>query len=296
MDVDKLIGEEFSRNIGLLSESEQKKMLESRVAVAGAGGVGGLHILTLARLGVGKFNIADNDIFEPVNISRQFGATAHTMGKNKASVLGQMVKDINSHADVRMFHEGINSDNMSAFLDGVDIFVDGLDFFAIDIRRLVFRAARERGIFALTSAPLGFGATLEVFSPTGMSFDEYFNISDDMTYTEKVAAFAAGLAPHPYHIRYVDMSKVSLTKRTGPAVSLACTLAASFIAAEVVKIITGKGKVNPVPHYLQIDLLRGKFKRGYIPMGGRNPLQKFKKWMILKKASAMNIEDNGQQL
>jgi molybdopterin/thiamine biosynthesis adenylyltransferase len=289
MDTDKLIAEEFSRNIGLLSESEQKKMLESRIAVAGAGGVGGLHILTLARLGIGKFNIADNDFFEPVNISRQFGATAHTMGKNKASVLGQMVKDINCHADVRMFHEGITSDNISAFLEGVDIFVDGLDFFEIDIRRLVFRAAREKGIFALTSAPLGFGATLEVFSPKGMSFDEYFAMSDDMEYLEKVAAFAAGLAPHPYHIRYVDMSRVSLTRRTGPAVSLACTLAASLIATEVVKIITGRGQVNPVPHYLQIDLLRGKFKRGYILMGGRSPLQRLKKWMILRKARSMNI-------
>lgn len=295
MDTDKLIAEEFSRNIGLLSESEQKKMLESRIAVAGAGGVGGLHILTLARLGIGKFNIADNDIFELVNVSRQFGATAHTMGKNKAGVLGQMVKEINSQADVRIFHEGITSDNIPAFLDGVDILVDGLDFFEIDIRRLLFRAARERGIFALTSAPLGFGATLEVFSPKGMSFDEYFAMSDDMTYLEKVAAFAAGLAPHPYHIRYVDMSRVSLSRRTGPAVSLACTLAASLIAMEVVKIITGKGQVNPVPHYLQIDLLRGKFKRGHILMGGRSPLQRLKKWMILRKARSMNIVDDRQQ-
>jgi molybdopterin/thiamine biosynthesis adenylyltransferase len=294
MDTDRLIAEEFSRNIGLLSESEQHKMLEARVAVAGAGGVGGLHILTLARLGIGKFNIADNDIFEPVNVSRQFGATAHTMGKNKAGVLGQMVKEINSQADARIFHEGITSGNIPAFLDGVDILIDGLDFFEIDIRRLLFRAAKERGIFALTSAPLGFGATLEVFSPKGMSFDEYFAMSDDMTYLEKVAAFAAGLAPHPYHIRYLDMSRVSLTKRTGPAVSPACTLAASLIATEVVKIITGRGGVNPVPHYLQIDLLRRKFKRGYIIMGGRNPLQRIKKWMILKKARSTNIAEDGK--
>ena len=284
MDIEQLIKEEFSRNIGILSVSEQKKLLESRIAVAGAGGVGGLHILTLARLGIGKFNIADNDIFEPVNISRQFGATANTMGKNKACVLAQMVKEINPHADVRIFQEGINSGNIQNFLHEVNVFVDGLDFFEIDMRRLVFKTAREKGIFGLTSAPLGFGATLEIFSPNGMSFDEYFAISDTMEYAEKLAAFAAGLAPHPYHISYVDMSKVSLTKRTGPALSLACTLAASLVATEVVKIITAKGRVSPVPYYRQIDLLRGKFKQGYIMMGGRNPLQKLKKWIILKKA------------
>lgn len=289
MDTEQLISREFARNIGLLSVSEQKRLLEARIAVAGAGGVGGLHILTLARLGIGKFNIADNDIFEPVNVSRQFGANAHTMGKNKAGVLEQMVKEINPYADVRTFHEGINNDNISAFLDEVDIFVDGLDFFEIDIRRLAFKSARERGIIALTSAPLGFGATLEIFSPAGMSFDDYFAISDDMKYVEKLAAFAAGLAPHPYHIRYVDMSKVSLTKKTGPALALACTLAASLVSTEVIKIITGKGRVNPVPHYLQIDLLRGKFKKGYIFMGGRNPIQKLKKLIILKKAQSTKI-------
>ncbi len=291
MDIEKLIREEFSRNIGFLSTSEQKRLLEARVSVAGAGGVGGLHILTLARLGVGKFSIADNDIFEPVNISRQFGATVNTMGRNKAEVMAQMVKEINPYADVRIFQEGINSDNIPVFLKEADIFVDGLDFFEIDIRRLVFKSAREKGIFGVTSAPLGFGATLEVFSPTGMTFDEYFAISDQMEYPEKIAAFAVGLAPHPYHIRYMDMSRVSLTNKTGPALSLACTLAASMVATEVAKILTGKGRVNPVPHYRQIDLFRWKFKQGYVFMGGRNPLQKLKKWIILKKARSINVVD-----
>jgi molybdopterin/thiamine biosynthesis adenylyltransferase len=286
MDAEHLIGQEFSRNIGLLSVSDQKKLLDTRIAVAGAGGVGGLHILTLARLGIGNFTIADNDIFEAPNISRQFGANVNTMGKNKAGVLEQMVKEINPLAEVRTFAEGINGDNISAFLSGADIFVDGLDFFEIDIRRLVFGKARQKGIIALTSAPLGFGATLEIFSPSGMSFDDYFAIRDDMTYMEKLAAFAAGLAPNPYHVRYIDMSKVSLTKKTGPALALACTLAASLVSTEVIKIITGKGRIDPVPHYLQIDLMRGKFKKGYIFMGGKNPIQRIKRSIILKKAGS----------
>jgi molybdopterin/thiamine biosynthesis adenylyltransferase len=293
MDTDQLLKREFSRNIGLLSVSEQKKLLRARIAVAGAGGVGGLHILTLARLGVGNFTITDNDIFEPVNLSRQFGATIHTMGQNKSAVLAQMVREINPYADVRTFPEGINKDNISAFLDGADIFIDGLDFFEIDVRRLAFKSSKERGIIAITSAPLGFGATLQIFSPAGMSFDDYFAISDDMKYIEKLAAFSAGLAPHPYHIRYLDMSKVSLTKKTGPALALACTLAASLVSTEVIKIIAGKGRISPVPHYLQIDLLRGKCKKGYLFMGGRNPIQKLKKLIILKKAHSTNTTADG---
>ena len=87
MDYEQLIQEKFSRNIGLLSEDEQKKLFAATVAVAGAGGVGGLHILTLARLGIGSFKIADPDAFEDVNVSRQFGASASTFGRNKAEIL-----------------------------------------------------------------------------------------------------------------------------------------------------------------------------------------------------------------
>lgn len=286
MHIEKLIQEEFSRNIGLLSQDEQKRLLNARVAVAGAGGVGGLHILTLARLGIGSFNIADPDTFEPVNINRQFGASMSTFGKKKTEIFFQMIKDINPHANIEVFAEGVNEKNVDYFLKDTDIFIDGIDFFEINIRRLIFKRARQKGIYAITAAPIGFGATLQVFSPEGMTFDKYFGITDDTDYLHKIAAFATGLSPHPYHIRYMDISKVNIKQRTGPALSLACTLAASLVATEVVKILTGKGTVKSIPHYFQIDLLRGKFKQGYLFMGGRNPFQRLKRWLLLKKAES----------
>jgi molybdopterin/thiamine biosynthesis adenylyltransferase len=286
MGNEKELQEEFLRNLGLVSEQEQRKLFATRVAVAGAGGVGGLHIITLARLGIGKFIIADPDTFEAVNVNRQFGAVQSTLGRNKAEVLAEMVRDINPDADVNVFTEGVNGKNIDAFLDGADLFIDGIDFFEIAIRRLLFSKSREKGIYALTAAPLGFGATLQVFSPSGMSFDDYFGITDGMEELEKIAAFAVGLAPHPYHLKYLDLSKVNLSQKTGPAVSPACTLAASLIATEVVKILTGKGKIRPVPCYTQFDLLRGKFKQGTVSMGGKNPIQHLKKWFLLRKAKA----------
>jgi len=286
METERLIDEEFSRNIGLLTREDQKRLLSSRVAVAGAGGVGGLHLLTLARLGIGRFTIADPDIFEPVNINRQYGAFHSTMNRNKAEVLAAMVKDINTSADVRVFPEGVSSGNIESFLNGVDVFIDGIDFFEIEVRRLLFKRAREKGIYALTAAPLGFGATLQTFAPNGMSFDDYFGVDDTMGFHEKVAAFAAGLAPNPWHIQYMDLSKVSFIKKTGPAVSPAITLASSLIATETVKILTGRGKVRCVPNYLQFDMMRGKFKQGRVLMGGKNPIQRLKKAIILKKVLA----------
>ncbi|MGK2907461.1 MAG: ThiF family adenylyltransferase, partial [Desulfuromonadales bacterium] len=65
--IEELISHEFSRNIGLISEAVQARLLATRVAVAGVGGVGGIHLLTLARLGVGKFTIADMDVYERAN-------------------------------------------------------------------------------------------------------------------------------------------------------------------------------------------------------------------------------------
>lgn len=286
MDREAFIKAAFSRNLGLIDETEQQRLAAARIAVAGAGGVGGLHVLALARLGIGKFRIADFDTFDAVNINRQFGALVSTIGKHKARVIADMARDINPYAEVDVFPNGVTLENLDAFLSGVQVYIDGIDFFEIEIRRAVFKRCRELGIYALTAAPLGFGATLQVFAPGGMTFDDYFGISDGMPYMEKIAAFAAGLAPRPYHIKYLDLSRVSLARKTGPAVSPACTLASSLIATETVKIITGKGVVRPVPHYLQFDMLRNKFKSGYLLWGGKNPLQILMRKMILKKATA----------
>ena len=147
MNSEKYLKDAFSRNIGLLDEKQQQILLKSRVAVAGAGGVGGLHILTLARLGIGKFSIADFDTFDVVNINRQYGAMNSTMGKHKAEVLAEMARDINPFSDVRVFGEGVNIGNLDAFLEDVDVFVDGIDFFEIEIRRAIFKRCREKGLW-----------------------------------------------------------------------------------------------------------------------------------------------------
>lgn len=278
-----LLANEFSRNLGLLTESEQTRLLGSKVAVAGAGGVGGIHLLTMARLGIGKFHIADLDVFEKVNISRQFGALQSTAGREKTEVLAEMIRDINPEAEITTFPQGVTRENVEAFLEGTDVYVDGIEFYEVEIRRLLFQTARAKGLYAVTAAPLGFGSTLQVFSPQGMSFDGYFGINEAMGYYEKLAAFLVGLAPWPYHSQYLDMNRVNISQRKGPAVSPSCTLAASLVATEVVKILTGKRPTKAVPHYLQIDMLRRKQRQGYLFMGGANPLQ----WLKRKVAHKM---------
>src|SRR5437762_5773317 len=88
-DADFSYEEAFSRNLGWLTEWEQQALRHKRIAIAGMGGVGGFHLLTLARFGIGAFNITDLDKFELVNFNRQIGATVETIGRSKVQVMAE---------------------------------------------------------------------------------------------------------------------------------------------------------------------------------------------------------------
>src|SRR5207237_1821983 len=118
--------EAFSRNIGWVTSDEQRALRGKRVAIAGLGGVGGVHLLTLARLGVGAFNIADFDTFDVANFNRQVGALMSTIGCPKAEVLASAALDINPELDLQLFREGVSDQNLDRFLAGADLYVDGL--------------------------------------------------------------------------------------------------------------------------------------------------------------------------
>src|SRR5205823_8284723 len=145
---------------------------------AGPGGVGGVHLLTLASLGIGAFSIADFDTFAVANFNRQVGALMSTVGRPKAEVLAKAALDINPELDLQLFREGVSDQNLDRFLAGADLYVDGLDFFAVDARRNTFKACARLGIPAVTAAPLGMGAALLTFLPGRMTFEEYFQLDN----------------------------------------------------------------------------------------------------------------------
>ena len=106
----------FDRNIGWVTESEQRRLRSCRVAIAGLGGVGGNHLLTLARLGIGAFSLADFDEFSIANFNRQAGASMSTVGAPKLSVMASMARDIQPDMDLRMFPKGVTPENLDDFL------------------------------------------------------------------------------------------------------------------------------------------------------------------------------------
>ena len=112
----------FSRNLGWVTEAEQQQLRQKCIAIAGLGGVGGSHLLTLTRLGIGKFKLADFDTFDIPNFNRQAGAMMSTVGQPKAEVLARMAKDINPELKITSYPGGVDKSNLDAFLDGVDLY------------------------------------------------------------------------------------------------------------------------------------------------------------------------------
>ncbi len=273
----------YSRQRGLLTNEEQERLRHSRVAIAGLGGVGGIHLATLGRLGIGAFHIADPDRFEAANFNRQHGATMRSLGRGKAEVMAAEAHAINPEADVRVFHEAITADNVAEFLDGVNVLIDGIDFFALDARRLVYREARRRGIWAVMAGPMGFSTAWLVFDPHGMSLDDYFDFRDGQDRLEQLVAFAVGLAPRATHLRYLDLTQVDIQRERGPSAGLACQLCAGVAAAEVVKILLGRGPVRAAPYYSQFDAYQQQFRRGYLRGSNRHPWQRLKRWWLLRR-------------
>jgi molybdopterin/thiamine biosynthesis adenylyltransferase len=266
--------EAFSRNLGWMTAAEQNRLRTKRVAIAGLGGVGGAYLLTLARLGVGRFHVADHDRFEPANFNRQAGAFIGTVGQPKTDVLCAMARDINPTLEIRAFADGVNAANVGDFLANVDLYVDGLDFFAFDARELVFDSCRRAGIPAITVAPLGMGAALLSFMPDGMSFEEYFRWRG-CSEEEKAVRFLLGLAPALLQRSYLaDISRVDLAAQRGPSTAMACELCAGIAATEALKILLGRGKVLAAPRGAHFDAYRGRYVKTWRPLGNANPLQR----------------------
>jgi molybdopterin/thiamine biosynthesis adenylyltransferase len=285
MSADFDYGTAFCRNLGLIGPEEQETLRRSRVAIAGLGGVGGVHLLTLARMGIGRFRIADFDRFELHNFNRQAGALMSTLDRPKAEVMREMALDINPTAEVDVYPDGVTAENVAAFLDGVDVALDGLDFTAVEARELFYAEAWRRGIPVVAVGPLGASAATLVFMPGGMTWHDYFAMDLARNDFERYVLFIVGTAPAGLHVPYIDRRHVDLAARRGPSLSLAVQLCAGVAAAETMKLLLKRGRVRPAPWYQQYDAYRGRLAVGRLPWGNRGPLQRLK-FLLIKRMLA----------
>ena len=266
----------FSRNHGITSNKEQLMLQNATVAIAGMGGVGGDYLITLLRTGVGNFKISDFDEFEMGNFNRQYGATMSTIGQKKMEIMHKLALDINPQAKISTYSEGINEDNLDEFLSGVDVFVDAIEFFEIKTHRLIINACMKKSIPVIFGVPLGFGVGVLIYTPNGMSFDDYFDLNFTSPIEHQVLKMSLGCAPAGFHLKYVDPTSVDLAQRKAPSFASACKLATGIVITQTIIAILHPNELKPIPYYTCYDARLNRLKKGYLFMGNRNPIQKLK--------------------
>jgi molybdopterin/thiamine biosynthesis adenylyltransferase len=122
----------YSRHFMLteVGERGQTKLLESKVLLVGAGGLGSPAGLYLAAAGVGTLGLVDSDIVEINNLQRQILHRTEAIGTPKVQSATATIKALNPDVEVVPHHVRLSSDNVMEIFDDYDLIVDGCDNFA----------------------------------------------------------------------------------------------------------------------------------------------------------------------
>jgi molybdopterin-synthase adenylyltransferase len=144
----------YLRNRETLSLEEQLTLADSRVAVVGAGGLGGSVISLLGRTGVGRLVVIDSDVFDETNLNRQAFSNTENLGKPKAEEARSQMKRINPGVEVTIFHTRLDRTNGKELLAGCRVAVDALD--NAESRLVLEEATQALGIPLVHGALAGF--------------------------------------------------------------------------------------------------------------------------------------------
>lgn len=144
----------YDRTERLLGSDALELLKKKSVIVFGLGGVGGHLAEALARAGVGRLGLVDYDVVDVTNINRQIVALHSTLGRSKAEVMEERIRDINPSAKVVAFRLKLTSDTLASFsLEGWDHVADAID--DVPAKILLIREARRLGKPVVSSMGAG---------------------------------------------------------------------------------------------------------------------------------------------
>lgn len=160
--------EQFVRTQMLLGAETMEKLQNAHIAVFGVGGVGGYVVEALARSGVGKFDLIDNDTVALSNINRQIIATHSSVGKYKVDVMKERILDINPDAEVTVHKCFFLPENSRDFeFKKYTYIVDAIDTVTAKLELIV--RADEAGVPIISS--MGTGNKLD---PTRLEISDIY--------------------------------------------------------------------------------------------------------------------------
>jgi molybdopterin/thiamine biosynthesis adenylyltransferase/rhodanese-related sulfurtransferase len=141
----------------------QLKLLDAKVLLLGAGGLGSPTALYLAAAGVGTLGIVDDDVVDLSNLQRQVVHTVDRIGTPKVDSAEKAINDINPDVEVVKYKTRLDASNIMEIIDGYDVIVDGVDNFPT--RYLLNDATVRLKIPVVSASILGFDGQLSVFAP-----------------------------------------------------------------------------------------------------------------------------------
>ena len=228
----------ISRQMSVVTRSEQQRFKDAKITVIGCGGIGGETIEMLARMGIGELVLVDKDAFDLSNLNRQTLASISDLGLVKSDVAKEKVRLINPYVKVTSFNEHVDETNIDKIISDSDIVIDALD--NVLTRVIVSRKAKEKEIPYIHGAIHGTLGQLTVFLPDGeRTYEEMFNLPSK----------GKELTPEVFEA----LSKV--TSGVPPVIGPTPNLIGCLEAIEAFKIITGVGEVTVAPKILTFDLL-----------------------------------------
>lgn len=233
---------EFSRTELLLGEEAMKKLKKSTIAVFGVGGVGSYVVEALARSGVGKFVLFDNDEVSLTNINRQLIATRKTIGREKVEVMRERIEEINPNAEVIVnacFYLPENADKFD--FTEYSYIVDAVDTVAAKLE--IICRAKEKNISVISSMGAGNKLNPTLFEISDIYKTSVCPLAKVMRHELKKRGIKKLKVVYskepPIQPILSDNSEKEITnKRTVPgSVSFVPSVAGLIIASEVVKDI-----------------------------------------------------------
>ena len=165
----------YARHISLpeIGEKGQQKLLDSRVVIIGAGGLGSPAALYLAAAGIGTIGVVDMDTVEESNLQRQILHKTETLGENKVDSAEKALSALNPDVNVITYNTRLNEDNAIGIIQDYDVVVDGTDNFPT--RYLINDASVKTGTPVVHGSIFQHEGQVTVFEPkNGPTYRDIF--------------------------------------------------------------------------------------------------------------------------
>lgn len=164
-----------SRTRPILGDDGIRLLEQPLVAIAGLGGVGGGAFLALVRAGVKRFRLAENGLFDPPDMNRQAAAFGSSMDRPKLDVYVELARSINPDVELDLYPDGVNGENLEAFIQSSDAYVGVIDVEkGDDVKELSPALIKKHNVPLFTCGAIGFGALMVNHHPDGMMPDAFW--------------------------------------------------------------------------------------------------------------------------